>query len=113
MDNSVVSKYASREYWTVDDIRVQIERSKIVLFGRGSNDNPRCGYTREAIDAIASSGQDYEHVDVANDPSAAAALRAFAGPVSLPAMYLDGELLGSPEQLYSMIESGELGRLLS
>lgn len=113
MDRSVISRFANREHWTVDDIRHHIERSKIVLFGRGDTNHPRCGYTKDALNALQISGCDYELVDVAGDPSAGAALRAFAGPVPIPAMYVDGELVGSSDSLYSFIQSGELVRKLS
>jgi monothiol glutaredoxin len=113
MDSSINSSFSTRENWTVEDVRSQIERSKAVLFGRGNYGNPRCGYTKEAIEALESSGCKYKVVDVAIDPSATAALRAFAGPVALPVMFVDGELVGTSENLSSLISSGELEKKLA
>jgi len=113
MDNSVSSLFATKEHWTIDDIRSQIDRSKIVLFGRGNTEHPRCGYTKDALEALASSGCAYKVIDIESDKSASAALRAYAGPLALPAMFVDGELFGTSENMSALISSGELEKKLS
>lgn len=112
MDNSVCSTFATREHCTVDDVRSHLERSRVVLFGRGSEENPRCGYTKDAISALQSSGCNYKVIDIVEDPSVTAALRAYVGPVSLPAMFVDGELVGTPENLPALIATGALDNLV-
>ena len=106
--DDVNSRTSRRRRWTTDDIRSKIEKSKVVLFGRGSNEDPRCGYTNEAVTVLQDSGRPFEIVDIMDDPSAGAALRAFAGPVHPPVIFIDGEMVSSSDSLPKMVLNGEL-----
>lgn len=99
--------------WTTDDIRSHIEKSRVVVFAKGTAEHPRCGFSERVFGAMQESGQPYDCIDVSQDRSILPALRAFTGrPQFLPIVYVDGEIISSSETLEGMIQSGELQRKL-
>jgi len=97
-----------RTTWTTDDIRHKIEESKIVVFAKGPEDAPRCGFTERVLTAIRQSGRPYELVDVTKDRSVVPALKAFSGEYHLPVVYVDGKLVSSSDTQEELLDSGEL-----
>ncbi len=108
MDKSIVSGLSRRTHWTTDDIRSRIETNKIVVFAKGDPDHPRDGFSERAFVAMKHTGRPYDVVDVTNNSSIVAALRAYAGRVTLPMVYVDGALVTSSETLQRTLDSGEL-----
>lgn len=111
MDNSVLARGA--RHWTTDDIRSRISKSKVVMFAKGSPSQPGDGYSARAFSAMDEIGRPYEMVDVAGDRSIAAALREFAGRMTLPMVFVNGQLITSSETLERMVNSGELRQRVS
>ncbi len=103
-----ISQDASRVFWTKDDIRNKIEKSKVVVFAKGNQEHPRCGFSERVFKTITDCGKPYEVVDVCEDKSIVPALRAFAGNLSLPAVYVNGDLISTSETLQHMVDTGEL-----
>ena len=100
--------------WTTDDIRSHIEKSRVVVFAKGTAEHPRCGFSERVFGAMQESGQTYDCIDVSQDRSILPALRAFTGrPQFLPIVYVDGEIVSSSETLEGMIQSGELQKKLT
>ena len=112
MDTSVARKSSPRKYWSTDDIREQIERSKVVVFAKGTRENPRCGFSEKVFEAIENCGMSFETVDTCEDTSIAAALRAYSGEQVLPSVFTNGEFVGSSDTLLRMAASGELSKKL-
>ena len=99
--------------WTTDDIRAHIEKSRVVVFAKGTPEHPRCGFSERVFSAMQQSGRPYDSIDVSQDRTILPALRAFTGrPQFLPIVYVNGEIISSSETLEGMIQSGELQRKL-
>lgn len=94
--------------WTLEDVQSAIRSAKIVIFAKGNAEKPRCGFTAEAIEAVEKCGQPYEVVDVSSNRSLIPALRKLVGRKMLPLVYVDGLLIGSSEDLQSIVRSGLL-----
>lgn len=108
MDQSVAARSSSRIYWSTDDIRRKIEKSKIVVFAKGTPERPRDGFSQRAMTAVQASGRPYEVIDVMQDKSIGAALREYAGHRHLPLIFVNGDLVSTSDNLRGMMESGEL-----
>ena len=108
MEKTISSHFASRPHWSAEDIRHKIECSKIVVFSKGTIEQPRCGYSEQALHAVEDCGRPFEVVDVCSNPSIIAALRNVAGRKALPIVYVNGDLVANSDELHRMINSGEL-----
>lgn len=108
MDESVAQGKSQRRYWTADDIRNRIEKSKVVIFSKGSEQKPRCGFSRETLSQLRDLEESVDIIDVCEDSSIVAALRKVAGPKALPLVYVNGDVVSCSDSLPKLLESGEL-----
>lgn len=114
MDESIRTPSSNRNHWTVDDIRKAIEKSKVVVFAKGTADHPRCGFSERVFSAMRDTGRPYEVIDVYEERSIVPALREFSGGNShLPLVYIDGSLVTTSDTLEHVLQSGELREKLN
>lgn len=109
MDQSVAKEKSQRHYWTAEDIRHRIEKSKVVVFSKGSENKPRCGFSRETLSQLRDLDESVDIIDVCEDSSIVAALRKVAGQKALPLVYVNGSIVSCcSDSLPRLLESGEL-----
>lgn len=108
MDSSVAKPKSDRQYWTVDDIKDKMSSSKVVVFSKGTREDPRCGFTAQAFDELEGISEDLEIVNVCEDKSIIAALRTVTGRKALPIVVIDGKVVSCSDDLPKMLKSGTL-----
>ncbi len=102
-----------RVHWTVDDVRAVILANPVVIFCRGSQEHPRCGFSERVIAAFTELSLPFEVVDVSGQASIKAALREFTGEKSLPLAFVNGQLVGGFAEIESLVTEGKLSELVS
>ncbi|USZ68999.1 glutaredoxin [Halorussus salilacus] len=91
-----------------------IEDNDVVLFMKGNELMPQCGYSQKALELIGRHREDYETVDVLEAlPEYRAALESHSGWETIPQTFVDGEFVGGSDVLAELDERGELGETLS
>ncbi|MBK8975842.1 MAG: glutaredoxin [Planctomycetes bacterium] len=96
--------------WNVDDIKRTVREHKIVVFAKGTKDQPMCGFSHRAIEVMKRVGRPFEVINIFDDASIRPALvEAFNWPTT-PQVFVDGELLGGSDIVLEMLETGELQR---
>ncbi|MFW6321351.1 MAG: glutaredoxin family protein [Halohasta sp.] len=91
----------------VDDA---IESNDVVLFMKGNQLMPQCGYSAKALELISKHVDSFETVDVL--PALAEyreALSEHSGWETIPQTFVDGEFVGGSDILEELEERGELG----
>jgi monothiol glutaredoxin len=100
-----------------DDIRHQIEHeiadNKILVYGKGTKDMPRCGFTAETIQFFSRFGYPFEVVDVLEDMPKREVLASMTNWPTLPKVFIGGKFFGDTDILGPMDENGELKTVLS
>jgi len=90
----------------VDDA---IETEEVVLFMKGTELMPQCGFSRRALGLISQYREDVETVNVLDALDAYRdALEAHSGWETIPQTYVDGEFVGGSDVLAELEERGEL-----
>jgi monothiol glutaredoxin len=86
-----------------------IESNDVVLFMKGNQLMPQCGYSSKALELISKHRSEFETVDVlpALDEYRAA-LNEQSGWETIPQTYVDGEFIGGSDILSELDERGEL-----
>ena len=103
---------------TEEEVREQvdsaIEDNEVVLFMKGNELMPQCGYSQKALELIQSHRDDYETVDVLDALAEyRAALEDHSGWETIPQTFVDGEFVGGSDVLSELEERGELADELS
>ena len=91
-----------------------IEEHEVVLFMKGTQLMPQCGFSRRALGLIAQHRDDVETVDTLESlPEFRAALERHSGWETIPQIYVDGEFVGGSDILAELEERGELATTLN
>ncbi|WP_135825568.1 glutaredoxin family protein [Halorussus ruber] len=91
-----------------------IEDNEVVLFMKGNELMPQCGYSQKALELIQSHRDEYETVDVLEALAEhRAALEDHSGWETIPQTFVNGEFVGGSDVLAELEERGELADELS
>ena len=94
--------------WTTEDIKKTVSEHQIVIFAKGSKEQPICGFSHRAIHFVAQLGRPFEVVNIFDDPSIRPALVEAYGWPTTPQVFVGGELIGGSDIVMEMFETGEL-----
>lgn len=96
----------------VDTIKQQIEENPIILYMKGSPNQPQCGFSARTVQALMSCGERFAFVDVLSNPDIRAGLPGYANWPTFPQLWVNGELVGGCDIVCEMHENGELQNLI-
>jgi monothiol glutaredoxin len=89
-----------------------VKASPVVLFMKGTQFFPQCGFSSRAIAILDRLGADYQTVDVLQDAEVRQGIKAYSDWPTIPQLYVNGEFVGGSDIMMEMYESGELQQLL-
>jgi monothiol glutaredoxin len=89
-----------------------IGENHVMLFMKGTPDQPRCGFSMRTSAAINALGVQYAAMDILPDPRIREELTAISGWPTIPQLFIDGKLVGGCDIVLEMYESGELAQAL-
>jgi monothiol glutaredoxin len=96
----------------IETIRQQIESNPIILYMKGSPNQPQCGFSARATQVLMACGERFAYVDILSNPEIRANLPAYANWPTFPQLWIDGELIGGSDIVAEMYENGELQPLI-
>jgi monothiol glutaredoxin len=85
---------------------------KVVLFMKGTRQQPMCGFSARTVAALDSLLPDYLTVNVLDDPEVRDGIKVYGNWPTIPQLYIDGELVGGCDIVLNMFNSGELHQTL-
>ena len=101
---------------TNDEIRTfidnAIKENPVMLFMKGTPQQPACGFSMRASGALNTLGVKYAALDILPDPRIREELSGLSGWPTIPQLFVEGELVGGSDIVMEMFESGELAQLL-
>ena len=99
------------------DAKERIEQivrgNDVVLFMKGTELFPQCGFSSRAVAILDHLGAPYETVDVLQDPEIRQGIKDYSDWPTVPQLYVRGEFVGGSDIMMEMFESGELQQLVA
>jgi len=89
-----------------------VRGNDIVLFMKGTELFPQCGFSSRAVAILDHLGVPYKTVDVLQDPDIRGGIKDYSDWPTIPQLYVKGEFVGGSDIMMEMFESGELQRLV-
>ena len=89
-------------------IKQQIEGNPIILYMKGSPNQPQCGFSARATQVLMACGERFAYVDILANPEIRANLPAYGNWPTFPQLWINGELIGGSDIIAEMYEKGEL-----
>jgi monothiol glutaredoxin len=101
---------------TNDEIRSfidnAIKENQVMLFMKGTPQQPACGFSMRTSGALNALGVKYAALDILPDPRIREELSGLSGWPTIPQLFVDGELIGGCDIVMEMFESGDLAETL-
>jgi monothiol glutaredoxin len=91
-----------------DFIAKTVEENPVVLFMKGTPDQPRCGFSSVVVQILDHLGVPFVGVDVLQDDDLRQGIKTFSDWPTIPQLYVQGEFVGGSDIVREMFQSGEL-----
>jgi monothiol glutaredoxin len=106
MTNPTVSDSLKQE------IENELNQHKILVYGKGTKEIPRCGFTMETTQFFEQFGHPFHIIDVLDNPEKRQYLTEMTQWPTLPKVFINGKFYGDTDILGPMAENGELQTIL-
>jgi monothiol glutaredoxin len=91
-----------------DAIAEAIGGNDVILFMKGTPEQPMCGFSARTAAAVQAVGVPFAAVDVLPDPRIRQELSALSQWPTIPQLFVKGELIGGADIVAELYETGEL-----
>jgi len=95
-----------------DAISEAIDENPVILFMKGTPEQPMCGFSARTAAALQALGAPFAAVDILPDPRIRQELSALSNWPTIPQLFVRGELIGGADIVAEMYETGELAEVL-
>lgn len=91
-------------------IQREIRQHPVLIYMKGSEMFPRCGFSAAAVDILRRAGASgkIHSVDVLTDPELWEGVKEFSDWPTIPQVYVGGEFIGGSDITRELHDSGEL-----
>ncbi|MBQ75467.1 MAG: monothiol glutaredoxin, Grx4 family [Gammaproteobacteria bacterium] len=97
----------------METIKEQIESNPILIYMKGSPDQPQCGFSAKSSQILMACGEKFSYIDILANPEIRANLPKHSDWPTFPQLFIDGELVGGCDIITEMYESGELQPMIA
>ena len=99
--------------WTPEELDELVNGNRLVLFMKGTPEQPECGFSSRAAMVFQQLEEDFVTVNILMDPRAIPSVCEWSDFPTMPQCYVHGELIGGSDIALVMFESGELQQMLA
>jgi monothiol glutaredoxin len=93
-------------------IQEAIRENEVILFMKGTPEQPMCGFSARTVAAVEALGAPFAAVDVLPDPRIRQELSSLSNWPTIPQLFVRGELVGGCDIVTEMYETGELAQVV-
>src|ERR687894_1685765 len=91
-----------------DQIQEAIAEHDVILFMKGTPEQPACGFSARTSAALEALGAPFAAVDILPDPRIRQELSGLSNWPTIPQLFVRGELIGGADIVAEMYQSGQL-----
>ena len=98
---------------TATKIKQQIVDNPVLLYMKGTPEEPQCGFSKTAVAALKSVIAEFTYVNVLAAPFIREKLPSISNWPTYPQLFVQGELVGGCDVICEMVADGSLKSLLA
>lgn len=95
-----------------DFIKNEIDNNQVVLFMKGTENFPQCGFSAMVVGILHNIGIKFKAIDVLSNNDLRQGIKDFSDWPTIPQLYVRGEFIGGCDIVKSLYESGDLIEIL-
>ena len=89
-----------------------VKENKIMLFIKGSREQPQCGFSAKVVHILEILEANYECIDVLLDSEICQGIKEYSDWPTIPQLYVNGEFLGGCDIITELYINGELDGII-
>ena len=93
---------------TEDTIRKQLATYPVLIYIKGTADDPKCGFSKAAVEALKSAQIPFTYVNILEAPFIREKLPKISNWPTFPQLFFEGELIGGSDVVCDMVSDGSL-----
>lgn len=93
----------------IDD---QVKNHKVMLYMKGTPNQPMCGFSAQVVKVLHVHGADFSSVNVLDYPLIREGIKEYSDWPTIPQLYVNGEFVGGCDIVMQMHASGEMEEVL-
>ena len=106
------SQPAKEQLTTQEVIQSYITQDAVVLFMKGTPEQPMCGFSSVVVQMLKTIGMPFEAYNVLESDELRQGIKDFSNWPTIPQLYIKGEFIGGCDIVKELYQSGELETLL-
>lgn len=91
-----------------DYIDNEVKSNDVVLFMKGTPNQPLCGFSGQVVQILDYLGVDYKGINVLASDELRQGIKEYTNWPTIPQLYVKGEFVGGCDIVREMFQSGEL-----
>ena len=99
--------------WTPEELQEIVESNRLVLFMKGTPEQPMCGFSNRAATVLQQLDEPFASVNVLSDPRAIPSVCAWSDFPTMPQIFVNGELIGGSDIALELYQSVDLQGMLA
>merc|ERR1712032_139945 len=104
----IVDKDTEPESTFDDYLKSVISSQKVMLFMKGSPEQPFCGFSRQIVNILTSQSIEFGSFDILTNEQVRQGLKRYSDWPTYPQLYVNGELVGGLDIVEDMVNEGHL-----
>ncbi len=101
-DNSVIAQ-----------IEKHINENHVVLFMKGTKDEPRCGFSKTVADILSNMSVQFKDIDVLQSDELRQSIKDYSNWPTIPQLYVNQKFIGGADIVQSLYATGDLQKELA
>nr|AAF28843.1 PKCq-interacting protein PICOT [Rattus norvegicus] len=89
-------------------LKVLTNKASVMLFMKGNKQEAKCGFSKQILEILNSTGVEYETFDILEDEEVRQGLKTFSNWPTYPQLYVRGDLVGGLDIVKELKDNGEL-----
>ena len=85
-----------------------VNENPVVLFMKGTADQPQCGFSALVVQILDHLGVDYATVNVLSSDELRQGIKTYSNWPTIPQLYVKGDFVGGCDIIKEMFQAGEL-----
>ena len=97
---------------TLSLIKQQVEENAVILYMKGTPNQPQCGFSARTVQSLMECGQKFAYVNILDNQDIRQELTKFGHWPTFPQLWVNAELIGGCDIVTEMHGKGELKPLI-
>jgi len=93
-------------------IENDIKNNKVMLYMKGTADEPQCGFSAQAVGILKEQGVEFQTFNILADEDIRQGIKEYSDWPTIPQLYVDGEFVGGCDIMMELHQNGELSKIL-